>query len=548
VQALCRGVNQSTPVRFEPRLWDADGAGLPPARLLARLQNGSTRLRLRFQTSGPRRGEGREGLITAGIHPQRQTSPSELIRDFKFSLRLCVSAVHSLFRSWTANAWRQVRRGFETTELLAVPILRSFAGKKFQTPIREPAHEADIFLFGGGLEVFEFDKLLEFCDGRPIDVHRGPMSPNQMNPQSPTPRQRLRTHIVQADPPMNIQNLKSKLTGIGLALLAILGCHHATGAEPRKLIIDCDPGIDDAVAMVLAMQYPGFEILGITTTFGNATIEQATKNALRIVELSGKNIPVCRGADKPLTVPLRPPPDFVHGKDGLGNTHQPEPSTKPHDKPAAQFLADMAKAYPGQITILAVGRLSNLAAAIKLDSHFARNVREVVLMGGTLYVPGNVSPVAEANVGGDPHAADLVFTTPWKLTMIGLDVTTKVRLDEGMLSRVKARNERFGPFLYSITRFYDEFHRNVEHVSGGVYVHDPSAVVYLMEPDIFELKEGPVRVVCEGIAIGQTIMAAYDYQFHLPPWKDKPKLRAAVGVDRARFEKALESGLLGDQR
>jgi inosine-uridine nucleoside N-ribohydrolase len=169
-------------------------------------------------------------------------------------------------------------------------------------------------------------------------------------------------------------------------------------------------------------------------------------------------------------------------------------------------------------------------------------------MGGALYVPGNVSPVAEANVGGDPHAADLVFTSPWKVTLIGLDVTTKVRLNQDVLSRVKVRNRRFGPFLYSITRFYDQFHRNVERVTGGSYVHDPSAVIYLMEPTLFQMKEGPVRVVGEGIAIGQTIMAAYNHQFELPPWKDQPRVKAAIGVDRNRFEKTLESALMGDQR
>jgi inosine-uridine nucleoside N-ribohydrolase len=348
---------------------------------------------------------------------------------------------------------------------------------------------------------------------------------------------------------MNDQNRKIISAGVrlGLLLVTILACHNAATAQTRKLIIDCDPGIDDAIAMILAMQYPGFEILGITTIFGNATLEQATKNALRVVELSGKPIPVYRGAGKPLIVPLDPPPDFVHGQDGMGNTRQPEPSAKPQDKPAAQFLVDMAKAYPGQITILAVGRLTNLAAALKLDSRFADNIREVVLMGGTLYVPGNVSPVAEANVSGDPHAADLVFTTPWKVTMVGLDVTTKVRLNDEILSRVKAGNERYGPFIYSITRFYADFHQK-GGVTGGFYVHDPSAVVYLIEPGIFEVKEGPVRVVCEGIAIGQTIMAAYAYQFEFPPWKDKPMVKAAVAVDAARFQKTIESLMMGNRR
>lgn len=249
------------------------------------------------------------------------------------------------------------------------------------------------------------------------------------------------------------------------------------------------------MAIILAMQYPGFEILGITTSFGNATLEQATNNALRIVELSGKSIP--------------------DGEDGLGNTRQPAPSLKPHEKP--------------------------------VDSGFAANIQEVVLMGGALYGPGNVSPVAEANVSGDPHAADLVFSTPWKVTMIGLDVTTKVRLNDDILARVKDGNKRYGEFIDSISRFHDDFHRK-EQVVGGFYVHDPSAVIYLIAPELFETKEGPVRVVCEGIAIGQTIMTAYDYQFQLPPWKDQPLVKAAVTVDRARFEKTMDSLLVGGQQ
>ena len=160
-------------------------------------------------------------------------------------------------------------------------------------------------------------------------------------------------------------------------------------AQTRKIIIDCDPGIDDAMALAIALQHPGFEILGITTTFGKATIEQATKNALRIVELSGRSVPVYRGAGRPRRVPLEPPPDFVHGRDGLGNTAQPDPVTRPRAEPADRFLVDMARAHPGEITIVAVGRLTNLARALKADRSFVRNVREVVLMGGALYPAGS---------------------------------------------------------------------------------------------------------------------------------------------------------------
>jgi purine nucleosidase len=319
-----------------------------------------------------------------------------------------------------------------------------------------------------------------------------------------------------------------------------------TYAQARKVIIDCDPGVDDATALVLAMNYPGFEILGITTVFGNAYLEQTTKNALTVVELSKRNIPVYKGADKPLRKPLEAPPDFIHGKDGLGNTNQPIPKVTFQPKPAAQFIVDLAKAYPGEVTIIAVGRLTNLAEAIRIDSTVTKNVKEVVLMGGGLYVPGNVNPVAEANVEGDPHAADIVFTAPWRVTMIGLDVTTKVKLNDDILIRIKKKNKQYGSFVYAITRFYQNFYKTSNQLTGGFYVHDPSAVMYLIDPTLFQLTKGPVRVVTEGIAIGQTIMPAYDYQLQLAPWKDNPFVNAAVGVDTDRFLKVFESVM--DQR
>jgi purine nucleosidase len=317
-------------------------------------------------------------------------------------------------------------------------------------------------------------------------------------------------------------------------------------AQARKVIIDCDAGVDDATALILAMNYSRFEILGITTVFGNAYLDQTTKNALTVVELSKRNIPVYKGAAKPLRKTLDPPPDFIHGNDGLGNTNQPNPQISFQAKPAAQFIVDIAKAYPGDVTIIAVGRLTNLAEAIKIDSNVTKNIKEVVLMGGDLHVPGNVNPVAEANIEGDPDAADIVFTAPWKVTMIGLDVTTKVKLNDDILLRVKNKNKQYGPFLFAITRFYLQFYKISNHLTGGFYVHDPSAVMYLIDSTLFKLVKGPVRVVTDGIAIGQTIMPAYDYQLQLAPWKDKPFVNAAVGVDTERFLKLFESVI--DQR
>ena len=190
---------------------------------------------------------------------------------------------------------------------------------------------------------------------------------------------------------------------------------------------------------------------------------------------------------------------------------------------------------------MAVGRLTNLALALQLDSNLTKNIKEVVLMGGALLVGGNVNPVAEANIEGDPDAADIVLTAPWKVTMIGLNVTTRVKLNDEILLRVKKGNKQYGPFIYSITRFYLDFYKNSNHLTGGFYVHDPSAVMYLIDSSLFKIKKGPVRVVTDGIAIGQTIMPILDFQFGLPPWSGKPFVTAAVEVDTERFLKTYES-------
>ncbi len=190
---------------------------------------------------------------------------------------------------------------------------------------------------------------------------------------------------------------------------------------------------------------------------------------------------------------------------------------------------------------MAVGRLTNLAQAMALDANFTRNVKEVVVMGGAFHVPGNVSPVAEANISGDPHAADIVLGAPWHVTMLALNTTTKVKLNDEILTRIRDTSSRYGQFVWSISRFYMDFHKNVNHVEGGFYVHDPSAVMYLIAPDIFTTRTGPVRVATEGIAIGETIMPAYDYQLALAPWRGKPAVTTATDVDVARFLERFEA-------
>ena len=314
--------------------------------------------------------------------------------------------------------------------------------------------------------------------------------------------------------------------------IALLCSLAITNAHAQKVIIDCDPGIDDAMAIILAIEYPKFEILGITTVFGNATAAQATENALRIVELSGKEIPVYQGADRPLAIALGAPPYFVHGSDGLGNTDQAKSKRQVETISAAEFIVESINAHPNEVTIIAIGRQTNLAIALALDPSIAAKAKAVVLMGGALYVSGNVTPAAEANIFGDPHAADSVFRARWPVTMIGLDVTTKVIMNDQILEAVRKSNSRYGDFIYEISRFYLDFHNED---LGGFYVHDPSAVMFLIDSDIFNTRKGPVRVLTSGIGIGQTIMATYEYHRELEAWKDQPVTSAAVDVDADAF-------------
>jgi inosine-uridine nucleoside N-ribohydrolase len=313
------------------------------------------------------------------------------------------------------------------------------------------------------------------------------------------------------------------------------------------VIIDTDMGVDDALALILALQYAGIEIVGITTTANHLNHTQRTKNALRVVELSGKNIPVYKGSEKPLIVSsLSGGDDFVHGKDGMGNTNQPEPKIQAQKKPGARFIVDITKANPGQITIIALGRLTILAEAIRLDSNVTRNVKEVVFIGGALGVPGLANPVAEPNVWFDPHAADIVFTAPWQVTMIGLDVNPKATLSDDLLLRIKNKNPKYGPFVYSITRFLLDFHRNFLKVDG-INDHDAAGIMYLIDPSIYKFRKGPVRVVTEGIAIGQTIMPSLDFHLQQEPWKGQPLVSAAFDIDVERYLKTFEAIMVPKQ-
>jgi inosine-uridine nucleoside N-ribohydrolase len=206
----------------------------------------------------------------------------------------------------------------------------------------------------------------------------------------------------------------------------------------KRLIIDTDPGVDDAMAILFALQSPEIQLEALTTVFGNGGVKQTTANALRVLELAQRpDIPVVPGATTPLLRPYRGQGYRVHGRDGLGDTNLPLPRTHAQARRAAEYLISRIMDEPGQLTLVAVGPLTNLALAVRLEADIAQNVQEVVIMGGAATVPGNASPLAEANIHNDPEAAKIVFHAGWPLTMVGLDVTCKTIMTSAYLARLR---------------------------------------------------------------------------------------------------------------
>jgi inosine-uridine nucleoside N-ribohydrolase len=275
---------------------------------------------------------------------------------------------------------------------------------------------------------------------------------------------------------------------------------------PRKIIIDCDPGIDDAMAILAALRSPELEVVGLTTVFGNADVETCALNGLRLVELEGNDrIPVAKGCGQPLVVPMERVGTHVHGLDGMGNTNPPPPYGKLDSRHAAEFIIDMVRTYPGEITLVPIGPLTNIGLVLRLDPGIVPLVKEVVLMGGSIYAPGNISPVAEANVYHDPHAADLVYRAGWPVTMLGLDVTTKTVITPTFLERLYAANNPATQLLKRIQPCYQKFHDDVYGMQGAFHVHDPSVVAYMLQPELYRCQQMPVYVETEGRCLGQTI-------------------------------------------
>ncbi|MNO28380.1 Pyrimidine-specific ribonucleoside hydrolase RihA [compost metagenome] len=271
-----------------------------------------------------------------------------------------------------------------------------------------------------------------------------------------------------------------------------------------RMIIDCDTGIDDALAILYALQAQDVVVEGITTVFGNIDVGQAADNTLRLLELAqpGYEIPVAIGASKALVRELTGFSTHVHGENGIGGVQLPPSTQRPVSETAAEFIVRLASEYPGEIVLVTLGRLTNLSLALDLDPELTGKLKKVAVMGGTIFGPGNVTPVAEANIWGDPEAADRVFTSGLPVLMVGLDVTLKTRITTEHLELLK----RYGrveckdiiQFMDESLAYYFKFYREANYLLNSAPLHDPLALMAALQPDLLTCRQMRVRVEHQG--------------------------------------------------
>ena len=305
----------------------------------------------------------------------------------------------------------------------------------------------------------------------------------------------------------------------------------------KKIVIDTDPGVDDSLAIFVALNSPELEVLGLTTIFGNAVTSTCTENALRLLEIAKRtDVPVIEGAEVPLNGNFRGAASFVHGDNGQGNATLSSPVTKPLDIDAVTFLKEIIETNPNEITLVPVGPLTNIANLLTIHEGIDSKIKEIVLMGGNAQSPGNATPTAEANILNDPEAADIVFSAQCEITMVGLDVTNDVFMNEEQVVTLGSFDNDKSKHIGKINPFYFDFLKDFFQ-DNGMPVHDSSAITYLVHPEYFETLNHPIKVETEGISRGKTWMGMgisdneEGLGERLKPWENRKKVNICIGVD-----------------
>lgn len=295
------------------------------------------------------------------------------------------------------------------------------------------------------------------------------------------------------------------------------------------IILDVDPGIDDSLAILLALKSK-LDIVGITVASGNVEVNQASVNAIKACEMAGKKVPVYKGASLPLIKEYVDATD-THGSDGLSGMNY-KVQTVAKDG-AVDYILDTIKKHPGEITICALGPLTNIALACQKDLETMKQVKEIVIMGGAAKIHGNCSPVAEYNFWVDPHAAKQVFAAGLpNVTVAGLDVTYDILFSPNMREMVKQFGGEVAEYVHDITQFYVDFHWAQERTLGCI-INDPLLVSYLIDRSVMKSYDCAIDVETEGICLGESVVGfnlAKEYQ-ELYPYNAK----MCMDVDKTKF-------------
>ena len=282
---------------------------------------------------------------------------------------------------------------------------------------------------------------------------------------------------------------------------------------PLHIVIDADTGIDDSIALLYALKNPAIRVHGVIAGFGNATAEQAAENTLRIIRLAspGYEVPVVLGANKPLNGEWAEGPAVsVHGENGIGGVTLPASAQPPLTESAECFLSSTARELGGKLVLVTLGRFTTLARALEQYPSLKVNLAGVVSMGGTIYTPGNITCCAEANIFGDPEAAEYAICSGIPFTLVGLDVTTKTRLTvrqiQASLAAAAPDARAVWAYIEAATRHYMDFYRRVEGCDGNSPLHDPSAVICALHPELFTMRSFHAHVVCGGAYCGGNVV------------------------------------------
>lgn len=317
-----------------------------------------------------------------------------------------------------------------------------------------------------------------------------------------------------------------------------------TSPAPEKIILDCDPGHDDAVAMLLAHGSPAIDLLAVTTVMGNQTIEKVTRNALSVARVIGMDtVPIARGAHRPLVRRVETAPD-IHGESGLDGPVLPEPVVALDPRHAVDLIIDTVMSHPPKtVSLVPTGALTNIALAVRKEPRLAERVKQVVLMGGGVHV-GNWSAVAEFNIIIDPEAAHIVFNEPWPLTMIGLDATHQALATDAVAARIAAVGTGPARFVGELLEFFAHSYKDAQGFDHPP-VHDPCAVAYLIDPSLLRVVTAPLDVeLTGGLTLGMTVADLRG------PAPEGCTTQVALDIDNDRFWGLVVDALerIGDVR